>query len=173
MDYRYKAVNQGFMDSRGLSAGDIVDKHVSEILGRHDYEVVVKPRLDRAAAGEEVHYFDWFERKSGEPRFLEVNYSPHRDDLGNVIGIVVNLHDITELREVQETLAERQQQLEEAQNVAQLGSYQLDLATRQVTWSDELYRLFGYDPADPPVITKDLSPPPRHPGRPAQAPGDH
>lgn len=36
--------------------------------------------------------------------------------------------------------------LEEAQRLAGVGSYELDLATGEVEWSPELYRLFGLDP---------------------------
>src|SRR5207244_7028545 len=42
--------------------------------------------------------------------------------------------------------ADREAQLSEAQEVAGLGSWEWDLATGRLTWSDELYRLFGVDP---------------------------
>ena len=42
--------------------------------------------------------------------------------------------------------ADREAQLSEAQEVARLGSWEYDLATGRLTWSDELYRLFGVDP---------------------------
>ncbi|MEA3075200.1 MAG: hypothetical protein QOF60_108, partial [Actinomycetota bacterium] len=38
--------------------------------------------------------------------------------------------------------------LAEAQRVAQLGSWENDLRTGRVTWSDQLFRLFGYEPGD-------------------------
>jgi diguanylate cyclase (GGDEF)-like protein/PAS domain S-box-containing protein len=41
--------------------------------------------------------------------------------------------------------ADREAQLREAQEVARLGSWEFDLATGRLTWSDELYRLFGVD----------------------------
>jgi diguanylate cyclase (GGDEF)-like protein/PAS domain S-box-containing protein len=43
----------------------------------------------------------------------------------------------------------RQEQLAEAQSVARLGSWERDIATDASTWSDELYRLLGIDPAEP------------------------
>jgi diguanylate cyclase (GGDEF)-like protein/PAS domain S-box-containing protein len=36
-------------------------------------------------------------------------------------------------------------QLAEAQELAQVGSWELDLATGKVTWSDQLYRIYGRD----------------------------
>ncbi|MDX6410075.1 MAG: hypothetical protein QOE13_3146 [Gaiellaceae bacterium] len=42
--------------------------------------------------------------------------------------------------------ADREAQLSEAQEVARLGSWEHNLDTGRLTWSDELYRLFGVDP---------------------------
>jgi diguanylate cyclase (GGDEF)-like protein/PAS domain S-box-containing protein len=39
------------------------------------------------------------------------------------------------------------ERLREAQRIAGIGSWDLDLATEQVIWSDELYRIFGVEPA--------------------------
>ncbi len=46
-----------------------------------------------------------------------------------------------------ESATERGQRLAEAQQVAKLGSWELDVATGILTWSDEMYRLGGTDPA--------------------------
>ncbi|ALP53337.1 hypothetical protein Tel_09320 [Candidatus Tenderia electrophaga] len=37
--------------------------------------------------------------------------------------------------------------LAEVQRIAQLGNWELDLVTNQLTWSDEVYRIFGLDPS--------------------------
>jgi PAS domain S-box-containing protein len=42
-------------------------------------------------------------------------------------------------------------QLAEAQRIAHLGSWELDLETRQLLWSDEHYRIFGLEPGVDPV----------------------
>jgi PAS domain S-box-containing protein len=38
-------------------------------------------------------------------------------------------------------------QLEEAQRLARIGSFELDVATRQLTWSVQQFRTFGFEPA--------------------------
>jgi len=43
-------------------------------------------------------------------------------------------------------LAESERQLSGAQRIAHLGSWQRDLATGQMNWSDELYRICGLEP---------------------------
>ena len=60
---------------------------------------------------------------------------------------LVTSHDITERKEAEVALRTRGQQLAEAQRIASVGSWSHDLATGEVTWSDELFRIFGLDPA--------------------------
>lgn len=50
-----------------------------------------------------------------------------------------------ERRRLQEALRRRDALLAEAEQIAQLGSYEWDIAADQVTWSDELFRIFGVD----------------------------
>lgn len=47
-----------------------------------------------------------------------------------------------------ERLQEREHQLAAAQRVAELGSWEWDLASGEVTWSDQLYRLVGRAPGE-------------------------
>jgi diguanylate cyclase (GGDEF)-like protein/PAS domain S-box-containing protein len=58
--------------------------------------------------------------------------------------------DITEERQRDLELLVSRQQLESAQRIAGIGSWFLDLKSDQVTWSDELYRMQGLDPQEPP-----------------------
>jgi PAS domain S-box-containing protein len=55
--------------------------------------------------------------------------------------------DITERKEAEQRttreLGRRERQLAEAQHVAQLGSWEWDVAADTVVWSDELHRIFG------------------------------
>lgn len=52
-----------------------------------------------------------------------------------------------ELAEAHRSLEERAgEQLAEAQALARLGSWEWDIARNRITWSDEMYRLFGLEP---------------------------
>ncbi|GAB6095620.1 hypothetical protein JCM14469_18720 [Desulfatiferula olefinivorans] len=64
--------------------------------------------------------------------------------------IVVSFIDISSLKQVEKELRERDQDLMESQRIAQVGSWRLDISTNEVTWSDELYRMYGFDPSLPP-----------------------
>jgi PAS domain S-box-containing protein len=55
-------------------------------------------------------------------------------------------HDTTHGRVAQEQLARSEARLAEAQRVAGVGSYELDMRTGELTWSDEHYRIYGLSP---------------------------
>ncbi len=60
-------------------------------------------------------------------------------------GVMV---DITERKLAEEKLRQSETQLAEAQKLARLGSWTWNLETDNVSWSDELYQLFGIQRSD-------------------------
>ena len=54
--------------------------------------------------------------------------------------------DLTERVGAQAALEVNQGKLAEAQQIARLGSWEWEIATDEVTWSDELYRIYGVRP---------------------------
>ena len=50
-----------------------------------------------------------------------------------------------QVKERTEELIEKNRQLNDAQQIAQLGSWSWDLATDKVIWSEEMYHIYGYN----------------------------
>jgi two-component system, cell cycle sensor histidine kinase and response regulator CckA len=61
---------------------------------------------------------------------------------------VCQVLDMTERYEAQADLAANEAKLAEAQQIAHLGSWEWEIAADRVTWSDELYRIYGVNPDD-------------------------
>lgn len=53
--------------------------------------------------------------------------------------------DLADTKPLEETVREYQAILSAAEEVAKIGSWKWDLRTQRVTWSDEMFRLFGVD----------------------------
>ncbi len=51
--------------------------------------------------------------------------------------------DITERKKIEEILQRKEQMLSESQRIAHIGSWAMDLTTGQLSWSDEMYRIYG------------------------------
>lgn len=77
----------------------------------------------------------------GRVRWLEAQASVTRDNEGRPLHATGTTQDITVQVETEQTLRERERQLAEAQRLARLGSWHLDLATNELTWSDEIFRI--------------------------------
>ncbi|WP_017296573.1 PAS domain S-box protein [Nodosilinea nodulosa] len=50
-------------------------------------------------------------------------------------------------QQTEDALRQSEANLRQTQQIARLGSWELDLVTQNVTWSDELFRIFGLDSA--------------------------
>jgi len=59
--------------------------------------------------------------------------------------------EIAERREAEARLLQSERQLAEAQRIARVGSWEWEIATHQVTWSEEMYAIHGYGPQSFPV----------------------
>lgn len=55
-----------------------------------------------------------------------------------------------ERQQTEKILLEKQEDLKEAQHIAKLGNWRLNIKSNQVAWSDELYKMYGFDPRLPP-----------------------
>jgi PAS domain S-box-containing protein len=70
---------------------------------------------------------------------------PHFDERGNPVYLLMVVQDITERKNAEIELARSRDNMLRAQSVAALGSFERDLVTRRIDWSDEMYRILGYE----------------------------
>jgi PAS domain S-box-containing protein len=90
----------------------------------------------------------------GVTKFVHVVAHAGRDNSGDLeyIGVVTDVTERKHADEEREALSHRLQEskarLEEAQRIAQIGHYEWNLVANRVTWSAELYRIYGLPPQE-------------------------
>jgi PAS domain S-box-containing protein len=89
-------------------------------------------------------------RADGTTIWFAMNISIMRDEQGKPIGFQGVSRDITERKKIENQLKQNNHDLLESQRIAHLGTWRLDLMTNQVIWSEELYKMYGFDPTIPP-----------------------
>lgn len=96
--YVYQYVNRTYLDYWGQESSEIIGRTVPDLMGHEQFTRVVKPRLDRAMAGEAISYEAVIDFPRKGKRYLEVFYLPARNDQGQIVGTVVRGHDVTPLK---------------------------------------------------------------------------
>ncbi len=87
-------------------------------------------------------------RKNGERVWVSWRNRALRDVRGDLIGNLSIGQDITERKRAEEALQERDRQMSRAEEIAHLGSWELDVVNNRLSWSDEVYRIFGLRPQE-------------------------
>ncbi len=106
--------------------------------------------LDGAFAAHQPYTQEYrLRRYDGEYRWILDTGIPLLSPDGAATGYVGSIVDITERRESEELLRQKESDLREAQRLAGIGSWQWDASTNAVIWSDELYRIAGFEPGSP------------------------
>lgn len=111
-NYIYLAVNDAYLKLHQKTRIEIVGHSVADLLGADVFEQLVKEKLDRCFAGEEIHYQAWFDFSGSGRRYMDVAYYPYAKADGAISGVVVSSRDITEHKQVEELLKKAHDGLE-------------------------------------------------------------
>ncbi len=71
---------------------------------------------------------------------------PLHDENERFYGYIGSAIDITERKQAQQLLQDKERMLSESQHAARVGSWSADLATGRISYSDEVYRIYGITP---------------------------
>ena len=82
----------------------------------------------------------------GTVKHVHTTRHPLLNDAGHVVKLMGTSVDITERKRAEEALRRSEAYLAEGQRLAHTGSFASDCTTRPLFWSEELYRIFGFDP---------------------------
>nr|WP_321986345.1 diguanylate cyclase [uncultured Lichenicoccus sp.] len=151
--------NDAYLDFIDRSAGDAVGCSMRSLLGDEVHDGVL-PYVEGALAGEKQVFDRRTRLRNGALAHKLVDYSPRFDGSGRVLGIVVSISDVTPLRDLMERSRRREAQLEQslaerneanawlklAELIAGVGHWTVSLPDYKVTWSDEIYRIYGLSP---------------------------
>lgn len=76
----------------------------------------------------------------------EFSFQPFMNSSGDVVGCCVWQKDITQEVNNNHRLRESERKYREAQKVANVGHWNWDMIKNEITWSDQLFRIFGQKP---------------------------
>jgi PAS domain S-box-containing protein len=95
--------------------------------------------------GELKEYEIQFKLDSNEMMYISLNARLIRDQDGNPTHVDGVFRNITERKYAELRMQQSENRLKEAQSLAQIGNWEMDLVSGIHIWSDELYKIFGTD----------------------------
>ena len=154
LDGRYVMANRKFAEYKGARSGaDIVGKTAFEFMPEEEAVTVASEDFDIKSGKSSVLEF---ERSTIGPRgnikWDRTTRVPLMSASGKVVGVAGIQRDITRSKRLEQRLREQEARLLAAQQIAQLGSFEVDiiegvdLERCPMRCSSELLRIAGFDP---------------------------
>lgn len=152
LEGNYRSINKAGESVFGYAREEALKLNLSNVIAP-DHLEQAKAAFQKKLAGDEtktIYEVDCI-RKDGRRVTLEVNSSLAYKD-GKPFAVQGIARDITDRRTSQEALRKSEANLAAAQRITHLGSWELELkdginsTANVVNWSDEVYRIFGYEP---------------------------
>ena len=140
---------------------EILELEEEAIIGKNWFDhfipkniVETVKRVFRNVFVKEIEMVDHYENPviaaSGKEKIINWNNTLLFDIDKNRVGVLSSGEDITERKQIEEQLVHKQKNLLESQRIAHLGTWRLDVKTNKVYWTEELYKMYGFDPTLPP-----------------------
>src|SRR5712692_1468238 len=140
-------VNRRWLDTTGLTMEHALGSDWASVVHPDDLARYADKWRSALAAGEPTESEVRLRRPDGNYRWWLTRTVPLRDELGNIVKWYGTAIDIEDRKRAEEALRRSEVYLADAQRLTCTGSWAWNVATRQsVYWSQENYRLLGFDP---------------------------
>jgi PAS domain S-box-containing protein len=162
---RFRFANAEHLRVYGIDPNKAIGLHLSECVPPEIWEDIA-PRMRGALRGEPQRFEAWRRRVDGMPMYVSAAYLPDILD-GRVVGIFVQIIDITERKQAEEKvqglneelemrIRERSAELLESEqrfrlmvdNLRDYSMFFMDAEGRITDWTDSAQRMEGYTPTE-------------------------
>jgi two-component system cell cycle sensor histidine kinase/response regulator CckA len=141
VDGRVIYANDRFGDMVGISAANVLGRHILEFVPEEEHARIAE-KIGQRRDGVSEQYELRMQRANGTRFWVLIEARPLKDVDGKFRGTRTTIIDITSRRESEERLRGRELQLREAQKVARIASWELDLRMR-LCRSDEGWGIYS------------------------------
>lgn len=138
--------NQRYLDYVGLSAAQAKDWGWTAAVHPDDLNDLLALLRRMIASDQAAECEGRLRRFDGEYRWFLFRTNPLRDESGKTFKWYGIKTDIDDRKRAEEELRRSQAFIAEGQRLGRLGSFSWRVESGQITWSDQLYHLFAFEP---------------------------
>ncbi len=136
------AVNEAFIGHYGYSLAEALALRITDL-----YPEDEKPRiLEMIARIAGLTYVGEWHHVKKDGGIIAIEARSHELDFEGQSARVAVITDITERKNAERTLEKQRQLLADSQRIAHIGSWEIDLTSGALIWSEETYRIHGVSP---------------------------
>jgi PAS domain S-box-containing protein len=149
-------VSRSWLEYTGFSMEDCLDGGWSTVAHPEDLDRTAQKWQAALVTGEPYECEVRTRTASGSYRWCLSRAVPLRDEVGKIVKWYGTNTDIDERKKAEEKLQESEAYLAEAQRLSQTGSFGCRLSTGEMFWSEETFRIYGYDRSTQPAVERVL-----------------
>ncbi|MDD3519063.1 MAG: EAL domain-containing protein, partial [Chromatiales bacterium] len=142
----YRGCNDAFAEYIGRSESEIVGRTDCDLLDAETAAFFRDNDRKMLELGQRRNNEEWVTYPDGHRVLMDTMKTPYYGPNDSALGVLGISRDITARYLADQQLRQSQEMLEEAQRIARIGSWDLDLSTNHLTWTREVYRIFELDP---------------------------
>jgi PAS domain S-box-containing protein len=134
-------VNEKMVELIGYTAEEMAGRHFFDFMDEEGKTLMHK-KLQNGNNSKRT-YGHKFIKKSGEYLHVLVNATPLHDEKGRYSGSICMLTDISERINIERALRKTRKKLEIALENGNIGTWEWNLKTKEVTWDERTSKMFG------------------------------
>jgi PAS domain S-box-containing protein len=138
-DLRYVLANPAY---QAIVNAPVVGRTIKEAFPP-DVAQTIEPLVQHVLCSGQATEFREYEVPRHSQIWWNVSEIPLHDSAGNTEAVLLLAQEVTKQKLADETLRKSQAMLADAERVANIGSWEWDLRSGEVHWSDQMYRIFG------------------------------
>jgi two-component system CheB/CheR fusion protein len=136
-------VNPRWHDVLGYTMEEILSHPFLDFIHPDDRDATMREVARQLDGEATMQFINRYRCKDGSYRWLEWRASPAVDKT----LLFASARDITERKQTEDALQRGKAMMERTENMARIASFEWDAVANIVTWSPEMFRIFGRDPA--------------------------
>ena len=145
---RHIYLNKAALDAAGLTETDIIGKTHSESGFPEDMSTFWENKIARVFETGKPYQTEFSWETAQGLMVLDWRLTPEFGIDGRVSSVLGVSRDVTERKRGEQALMFEKLMLARTESIAHIGSWEWEISTDTVTWSDELFRIFQRDPKE-------------------------